>query len=422
MFGAFINFLVTLTDLALSARLGTVALNAVGNGGLLIIAVSMLGVGLGSGTQILIARKAGADKLNEVGVLFNNALLLMLMLGIPLMLFIKFLIPGILQNIIHQEALWVSLISYTDVRAYSMISFFACQLMIAFYTGIAKTKDLVGFTITVALVNIVLDFLLIFGYGPFPALGVKGAAIASVIAESVGFAYLFGAAILRKYPATFGLFRNIALQITPVKVLLSLSFPLMIQELLSVGSWSVFFFVIERKGEADLAASQVMRNLYYFAMIPAWGLSATVRTYVSNLIGGGRREMVAKTIKTIALCSVGFTALIVISIGLKINWFTLFLSDNPALVEPVSQIFYVVLGVMLLYSVSLILFHSITGAGHTKNAMIIEVIAIGTYLVIAYYLAAIRPTPIHWVWASEFAYFGLMFLLSGLYLRKIKLL
>jgi MATE family multidrug resistance protein len=422
MFGAFINFLITVTDLALSARIDTNALNAVGNGGLLIIALSMLGVGLGSGTQILIARKTGANQLKEVGVTFSHALLMITILGSILLLFVKLLVPTLLAQIVAQQSLLTEITNYTNIRSFSMISFFLCQIMIAFYTGIAKTKDLIGFTILVASVNILLDFILIFGMFQVEPMGVSGAATASVIAELCGFSYLFIASLLRKYHVKFGLFSFKHFKKLEFKEIANLSAPLMIQELLSVGSWSAFFFIIERKGENDLAASQVLRNLYYFSMIPAWGLAATIRTYVSNLLGAKQEKLVPETIKKVALLSLALTSFIVIIVGLKIEVFTEMLAGNSELVQPVKNIFYVVFGVMLVYSLSLVLFHSITGAGYTKSAMKIEIIAIGSYLILAWLFAVKLDLPIHLIWSAEFAYFGLMLLLSYNFLKRKKLL
>ncbi len=125
-----------------------------------------------------------------------------------------------------------------------------------------------------AVVNIILDYALIFGnWGGFPPeMGIKGAAIASVIAEAAAMAYLIINTQLRKHPLNFNLYQfkawDKALFVRNYRLAAP---PIMLQNFLSLGVWFVFFLFVEKLGEQALAISNIIRSIYIVLMIPIWG-------------------------------------------------------------------------------------------------------------------------------------------------------
>ncbi len=97
-----------------------------------------------------------------------------------------------------------------------------------------------------------------------------------------------------------------------------------------------------------------------------------------------------------------------------------FYTNDPILIQAAYGPFYVILGVLLLFSVSIIVFNGVAGTANTRVSLLIEVIAILFYLSLAYYLAIIVKTTTVNIWMSEFLYFALLGVLSVIYLKRGK--
>ena len=120
---------------------------------------------------------------------------------------------------------------------------------------------LIGFGIE-AIINIVLDYVLIFGKAGFPAMGFNGAAWASVISEIVAMATAILVLYFTRLKQTYNLFHNLKFDALINKEVLKVSAPLVLQYFISLTTWLVFFLLIEKHGEMAKAISNTMRNIF----------------------------------------------------------------------------------------------------------------------------------------------------------------
>lgn len=182
--GSVAQNIIALTDTAFLGHLSEVALGAAAIATIFYFAVVMLGWGFGLGTQIVIARRFGEGNYERVGKTFDHALYFLLILAVLLLGFMQIQAPPILKGIVQSDAIFQASTDYISVRAWGIL--FACVNLLfrAFYIGIAKTKVISWSTAFMAIVNIFLDYALIFGEFGLPEMGIKGAALASVIAEA----------------------------------------------------------------------------------------------------------------------------------------------------------------------------------------------------------------------------------------------
>lgn len=138
-----------------------------------------------------------------------------------------------------------------------------------------------------AIVNVILDYAMIFGHFGFPEMGIKGAAIASVIAEASSILffliYTYITVDLKKY----GLNRFRFLRPQLLMRILSISCFTMLQYFLSMATWFVFFIAVERLGQRELAIANIVRSIYIVMLIPVNALATTTNSLVSNAIGAG---------------------------------------------------------------------------------------------------------------------------------------
>ena len=268
--------------------------------------------------------------------------------------------------------------------------------------GTARSKVLMISMITVGLVNIIGDALLINGVW---SLGARGAAWASLLAESVGASVLL-IAVIRNNRRAF--WERTFLNKEEVMNWVNLALPLVLQLTLTLGTWSMFFFLVEQVGVLELKVSHVARNYFMLAFTVAQGVNQTTRTFVSTLLGEARGSELPHTLKR--LFTVNLIGIVLLSHGLFIypEWLAApFFNDAEGL-EAAGKTLPVIFLAMLIYSGSSVMLSAIQGSGHTRTALAIEVSAILVYSVCAFSFTLWWPQPVWRIWWVEFSYFSTM--------------
>ncbi|NQX98151.1 MAG: hypothetical protein HRT73_09775 [Flavobacteriales bacterium] len=191
----------------------------------------------------------------------------------------------------------------------------------------------------------------------------------------------------------------------------------MLQNFLSISSWFIFFMIIEKIGETELATSHIIRSIYMVLMIPLFGFSSATNTLVSNLIGEGNSNKVLPLIKKIVLLSLVSTFIVLLfNLFFPTQMIGLYTND-VLLIDAALPTLNVISATMFFFSIAFILFNGVSGTGNTKTSLLIEFITISIYLVITYYVAITLKSSLPIVWCSEFIYFGLLGLMSFAYLK-----
>lgn len=415
--GGLAQNIVNVTDTAFLSHLGIVEVGAAGNAGILYYVFVMIGMGFTLGSQILIARKNGAELFKDIGNIFHQALWFVLGLTIASFLFMQLAAPKIFQLLTASQDIFEASMKYLNYRSFGVGFAYLGFLCVAFFTGITETKVLIRVTITQALINVILDYALIFGHFGLPELKIEGAAIASLISEMVAFVmYVF---IIRSYVKSgkHQLFAETRFDFQQLKTNVVVSFPIMLQHLLAITTWLSFFMIIEQLGETELAVSHIIRSIYMVLMIPLFGFSSATSTLVSNLIGGQQSDQVMLLVKRIILLCLS-ACIVFIPINFIIpEWSINVYTSDSLLVEMGVPVLKIISLAMLLFSIAYISFSAVIGTANTKITLLIEIFSISTYLISAYYFAIILESSLTEVWCSEFVYFFVMGAFSLLYLK-----
>ena len=176
--GSMAQNLINFTDTAFLGRVGEVALGGGALGGLFYLAVYMLGLGFGQGEQIVVARRYGENKPREIGVVVNHSLLFLLGLSVIAFVILRFGSILILDYGVKSKDVQEATLAFLKYRSFGIFFAFVNVVFRSFYIGLGKTKIISYTTFLLAIVNIVFDYLLIFGKAGFPQMGIAGAAIA----------------------------------------------------------------------------------------------------------------------------------------------------------------------------------------------------------------------------------------------------
>ncbi|MBL7942490.1 MAG: hypothetical protein JNM00_06975, partial [Flavobacteriales bacterium] len=308
--------------------------------------------------------------------------------------------------------------SFVDIRAWGVLFFVPTVVLNGFFIGIART-GIVGVAMGIsALANIALCYVLVFGALGFEPMGVKGAALATVISEFLALLIVLSAtwapSIHRRYSVRFlWKMRDMAQAISVFK----LSLPLMLQLMLSLALWLVFFLLVAQLGEEEFQASHIIRNTYLLALISTMGFSQTTRTFVSTLMAEGRVEEVAGVQRKLILYNLVGIVLLTHGLILYPETIASIFNASPEVAAMTKASMRVVFPAMLIFSVSSILLNVVEGSGNTLAGFFIEFGTSIFYFSYACLVTIFYPQPVEFAWMADMVYFACMTLFSWLYLR-----
>lgn len=409
-----------MTNAAFLGHLGEFPLAVNGIAGLYYLVMHMIAYGMNNGMQVLFARRAGEQNFAGMGRYFANGFALAVVFSLFSILITLLFAPMFFASSLHDGAIRDAATSFIRIRIWGLPFLMLMGLCNSLYIGTGNTKLLVITSVFQELLNIALDYGLIYGKMGLPELGLNGAAYASIMAEVMGCSVAFIMLAALKFNKKYQLFARLKPDWTAIKSILSVSAPLILQFLFSIGSWLVFFIFIEHLGQRPLAISNMMRSIFGLFGIFTWALSATCNTMVSNLIGQGRESEVLRTVKRIALfafaCAVGVCLLINI---FPYQLMGIYTSDVQLITESIPSI-RVCTCVTLLSAAAAVTFNGVTGTGNTRINLLIEFAAVTVYLVYCVFVIERWRSPLHWAWGAEFFYWTTMGLMALWYLSSGK--
>lgn len=403
-----------------SIFLGHVSQQALGDAGItgvyyLIFAVA--GHGLNNAMQTVFSKNAGAGQHHNFKIILAQGIRISLIFAMVGIAFTLLLAPSILLHIAAPAA-YPQEIAFLKVRIWGLPFLYLFQMGNAFLIASLNSKYLIIAFIFEASVNILFDYLLIFGHGGFAAMGFQGTAVASVIAEFAGMSIVLIVLISTGLKKQYGLLQSIAYHRQISNQIIKISLPLVGQYVISVTTWLIFFLLLEGRGEVAKAISNIMRNVFGLAGVFAWAFAATSNTMVGNLMGQKREAEVMPAIYKIMYWSMGFCIVPVIILNLMPElFFSLFQQNSSFIAEGTSVIRMVSLG-MVLMSMANIWLNGLTGIGQTRVNLAIEIISISLYLGYTWYFMKVHYISLAMAWSNEFVYWSSILLLSFLYIKN----
>lgn len=411
---------INVTDTAFLGRVGEVALGAAAMGGLLYICVYTIAFGFSVGSQILIARRNGEGNYRAVGPIMWQGTAFSFGMAVCLLILMYFSAAPLIRLLITSDSIYGATYEFFTWRIWGFLFAFVNVMFRGLYIGITRTKVLTMNAVVMALVNVVLDYALVFGELGLPEMGVRGAALASVIAEASSLLffllYTYYKVDLKKY----GLNRFGQFDLSMVLRILRISCFTMVQYFLAMAIWFVFFMALERLGQRQLAVANIVRSVYVVLLIPVQALSTTANTLVSNLIGAGGSSGVVTLLHKISRMSF---LIMVVCVSLCVAFpgsiLSVYTNEEALLVESVSAL-YVVCGAMLIASLANVYFNGISGTGNTQAALVLEVFVQVFYALYIIVVGMVIQAPVDVCFTTEVIYYVLMLGSSLIYLKKAK--
>lgn len=345
---SFIQMAYNLTDMIWIGRVSSNAVAAVGAAGMYLWLANGFAAIPRMGGQVRTAHAVGAGDKEKAACYarasFHIGFLLILFCTAACVLASRPLIAFFRLN---QESVIKDAESYLIITGAALCFSFLNQIFTGLFTAVGNSMVLFRATTTGLLINIVLDPLLIFGFGPFPALGVAGAAIATGAAQAVVF--LMFAAAARKDRLLFdGLHLRRASSVRDWKAIMQIGLPVAVQNIIFSGLSMIIARMIASWGDAAVAVQKVGSQIESISWMTADGFASAVNAFVAQNHGADRRDRVKKgyiTALGIMLCWGLFTSLVLILVPKPI--FRIFITEPEVL--PFGVDYLRILGVSQLF-------------------------------------------------------------------------
>ncbi|MBT8077670.1 MAG: MATE family efflux transporter [Gammaproteobacteria bacterium] len=386
-------------DIAFVSRLGTNAVAAVGITEALITVLYALAIGLGMGVTAMVSRRIGEKDANAAAQVTGQAI----WIGVAISMLIGVLgvryAADLLALMGADDAVIREGRGFTAILLGGNASILFLFLLNAAFRGAGDAPVALRALTLANGLNILLDPCLIFGLGPFPEMGVTGAAVATTTGRGIGVLYLLYYLFSAGGRLNFQL-RHLRIVPAIISRMINISIGGIGQFLVATASWIAMMRIVAVFGSAPIAAFTIALRMIEFAFLPAWGLGNAAATLVGQNLGAGKAERAEK----VAWQATRYNALFMSVLGLASFAFApyiveLFSSDPEILAYGTSCLRILGLGYPL-YAIGMIIIQALNGAGDTATPTVLNFICFWLVQIpIAYSLAVIAgigPSGVFW--------------------------
>lgn len=363
--------LFAIVDIFFVAGLGAGAVAVVGLTEAVLTLVYALAIGLSMGATALVARRIGEGDLAGARVVAGQCiwlgLVVALLVGVPGVLWAE----QILQLMAAGSELPADGAMYTAITLGSSVTVIFLFLLNAIFRGAGDATVAMRALWLANGINIVLDPCLIYGLGPFPELGLTGAAVATTIGRGTGVIYQLwcltggrGRIVLRR--------PDLAFVPRVFARLVRISLGGIGQFLIATSSWLILMRLIAPYGSAAIAGYTIAIRVLAFTLLPAWGVANAAATLVGQNLGAGQPARAEQSVWQAARFNGALLLLLaVVTIAFTPGIVGFFTDDPEVLGYGVSCLRIAALGYVL-YAVGMVAIQALNGAGDTDTPTLIN--------------------------------------------------
>ncbi|HSP97184.1 MAG TPA: MATE family efflux transporter [Candidatus Dormibacteraeota bacterium] len=301
--------LMMTTDAMMVGRLGATELGAVGYAGIWYWTVIAAFNGTGNGVQTFAAQAHGAGHARRCGPWLWQAWFTVVPAATIALVLFAVGFPALLDLLGPAAALRPLATSYVQARVFGVGGLMTGLLVAAFLRGVGDTRTPLYAMIAANLVNVALNYCLIFGHLGFPRLGVAGSGLATAIAEWVYALWLLRAvhraAVRREFHTEL-----VAPDRAAMRRFLRTSAPIGGQWSLDMLAFASFSTLVARMGASEMAASQALLSLMHLSFMQVVGVQMAVATMVGRYVGAGDVEAARRSLRSALRVGVGLSLLV----------------------------------------------------------------------------------------------------------------
>ena len=397
------QMVVSLVDAAIVGRLeeATYALAAMGIGVLATWALVSFFSSLATGTHVIVARRFGEGNFIGCGEALNNSLIISFFIGLIVTAIATSSARAIADFFASDDTVAYYASEFIFYRFLGIPFFLISVSFRGFFFGISKTKIFMISGLLTNLLNIIFNYILVYGAFGFPRMGVAGSGLGSTLATVFDASFYFVIILLPSYRKKFQNFKFFRLDKDIIKGIYKISLPVSFQNVFILIGFLSFVSITGLIGTLEQASTQAVISTLFISFLPCFGFGIAVQTLVGNNLGA-KKFLLAKIygfetakIATIYTIFLGFIFTIIPQYVLLIitNDQTIIFTAVPALrVAGFAQIFY---------GVGVVLANGLQAAGRSFYVMKSEVITnLLIFVPLAYFLGVYLELGLTWAWMA----------------------
>lgn len=407
-------------DIFFVSKLGADAVATVGITESSMTIVYAIAMGLSTATTALVARRIGEKRSGKAGAVAFQAILsgliVSILISIPGVIYAKdfLLLMGASEEMAEAGYMFPAIMF--GGNAVIMLLF----IINAVFRSSGDAAISMRVLIMANLINIILDPLLIFGIGPFPELGLKGAAIATTTGRGIAVCYQFY--------LLFKGHKRIRLEWTHVKIKLKMMMQLfrlsaggIMQNIIATSSWIALYRIISEFGSEAMAGYTISIRIVVFVLLPSWGLSNAASTLVGQNLGAKQPERAERTVWITAYANMVLLGLVgIVLIIFPEAFIRLFINDPNVISNGAVSLRIISFG-FVSYALGMVLIQGFNGSGDTVTPTRINLFCFWLFEIpLAYLLAVVFGLKIHGISIAIVAAETALTITAWYYFRKGK--
>lgn len=407
-------------DIFFVSKLGADAVATVGITESSMTIIYAIGMGLSTATTAMVSRRIGEKNPEKAGTAAFQAMvsgfLVSFLIAIPGVIFAKdFLLLMGASPQMAEAGFWYPTVMFGG-NAVIMLLF----IINAVFRSSGDAAVSMRVLVLANLINIILDPLLIFGIGPFPEMGLKGAAVATTIGRGTAVVYQFYLLFYGKKRIRLDI-KHLKIRIKVMIQLFKLAAGGILQYIIATSSWIALFRIISVLGAEVLAGYTIAIRVVVFALLPSWGLSNAASTLVGQNLGARQPERAERTVWITAYTNMVMLGIFGIFMAVYPEPMIRLFIDDPAVITSGSISLQIISYGFVAYALGMVLIQGFNGSGDTVTPTRLNLFCFWLFEIpLAYLLAIVFDLKIYGICLAIIAAESGLTLLAWHYFRKGK--
>jgi len=397
------QMVVSLVDTAMIGRLPNAgySLAAMGLGVLATWAIIAFFSSLATGTHVLIARRFGAKEYNECGDVLNTSLVISLLLGLAVALLVVLNAYAIADFFAADDLVGNYAGDYLHYRFMGIPFFLLTVSYRGFFFGVGKTKIFMYSGLIVNLLNIIFNYILIFGAFGIEGMGLAGAGLGSTLATICDALFYFLVSSLPSYRKKYNYFKNFKFVPEFAKSIFRISLPVSFQNVFIMVGFLSFVAVTGLISTFAQAASQVIISSLMITLMPCNGFGIATQTLVGNSIGAGKfRKAKYLGFETSKLATL-YTVVVGMGFIITPRLILMLITNDHNVIETAVPALQIAGFGQIFYGVGVVLANGLQSAGKTLFVMLTDVVIIWLIFVpLSYFLGVVLKLGLVGAWSA----------------------
>lgn len=355
-----------LVDIFFVSKLGPGAVATVGITESLLTLIYALGIGMSIGTTALVARRIGEKNREGASLAAIQAIFTGIFISIPIAFAGIFFGADFLRLMGAEPEIIEEGYMYTSIMLGGNVVIMLLFIINAIFRSAGDAAISMRVLWMANLINIVLDPCLIFGLGPFPELGIMGAAVATNIGRGLAVVYQFYLLFRGKQRIQI-LKHTFRVQFSIMWKLIRLSLGGISQYIIATSSWIGLVRIIATFGSEILAGYTIAIRIIIFSFLPAWGLANAAATLTGQNLGAKKPDRAEKSVWMAGYVNMIFLGVIAIFMIINPAYFIKLFIDNENVITSGAQCLRIISYGYILFALGMVLIQAINGAGDTAT-------------------------------------------------------